>query len=99
LWVFIVLGVGFGLQIVIPMIIVIIIGVIMIVNGSTPEQMQEAINGYTVFLNLIFIVLSFVGIFLILGYLSSIPDKNISTSILPPPPPGFDENSSTEISS
>lgn len=51
------------------------------------------------FLNLIFIVLSFVGIFLILGYLSSIPDKNISTSILPPQPPGFDENSSTEISS
>ncbi len=89
-WALIVFSVGFALQIVIPMIIGIIIGVVMTINGSTPVQIQESIYGYAIVINLTFIVLSFVGMFLILRYLSKVPDDGISTSISPPPPPKFD---------
>lgn len=93
MWAFIVFGVGFGLQIVIPFIIGIIISLVMIAGGKTLPEIQESMYSYLFIINIFFIILSIVAMFLILRYLGTVPDDDIYTpNQPPPPPPEFDEN-------
>jgi uncharacterized BrkB/YihY/UPF0761 family membrane protein len=92
MWALIVFGVGFGLQIIAPLIAGIIIAAVFIFQGTPIEQIEEATYGYAVIINIVFIVLSVVGMFLILKYLGTVPDEEVSVATeVPPPPPDFDK--------
>ncbi|MEP6904318.1 MAG: hypothetical protein ABJA66_21555 [Actinomycetota bacterium] len=81
-WALIAFAVGFGIQIILPIFIVIIIAVAMTVSGSRPEQIKEDIPEITI--SLICLVLSVAAGMLILRYLSKIPEEQ---SFIPPPKP------------
>lgn len=87
LWALIVFAVGFGIQIVIPLFIGIVIGVVMTLQGSSPEEIQNSIGGYSFILGFVCIVLSLIGMFLILKFLSRVPEDGVLSEGSPPPPP------------
>ena len=84
-WTLITLGVGFGIQLIIPLFIGIVIGVVMIARGSTPEEMQASLNVPAQFIGIVFIVLSIVAVLLILRHVAQIPEEDSFTQ--PPLPP------------
>lgn len=84
-WALITFGVGVGIQLIIPLIFGIIYGIVLAAGGMTsPQQMQEAIMIPAVIVSIVCIVLSVVAVFLILRYLSRVPENRPFT---PPPPP------------
>jgi len=89
-WALITLAVGFCLQIILPIILVIVIGVAMLWSGSSPEQMQQEVPAFTV--TVLGIILSIAAGMLILRYLSKIPDEQ-PFDAPPAPPTDFNQNS------
>jgi cytochrome bd-type quinol oxidase subunit 2 len=87
-WALVVFSVGFGLQIVIPFIIAIVIAIVMVTNGTPPEQVEASMSGSAIVITLVFIILSVVAMFLILRYISNFPEDDVSAAA--PPPPTFD---------
>lgn len=84
-WTLITLGVGFGIQLILPLFIGIIIGIILIVNGSSIKEMQGALNVPAFIIGIVCLVLSIAAVLLILRYVSKIPHEPHFT--LPPSPP------------
>jgi hypothetical protein len=88
-WALITFGVGFAVQIVLPIFIVFVLAVILTVKGNSPGQIQEDIPYIT--LTIAGIALSFVTGILILRHLSKIPeDKPFDAP--PAPPTDFNQN-------
>ncbi len=86
-WAAIVLAVGFGIQLIIPLLLGVVIAVVMLVNGNTETEIQSAIALPSIIIGLVCIVLSVVAVMLILRYLSKIPEDKPFTQ--PPTPPTF----------
>ena len=86
-WAAITFAVGFFVQIILPIVLVIIIGIAMLWSGSTPEQMQQDVPAFSV--TLLGIFLSIVAAMLILRYVSKIPDEPTVDNQPPPPPTNF----------
>lgn len=86
LWCFGVFGVGFGLQIVLPIIVGMILAVVWLASGTPADQLQAKIEGPAQFLGLIFLVLSIAGMFMMLKIVSRVPDTDDATINVPPPP-------------
>lgn len=84
-WALITFGIGFGIQVVIPFIIGIIIAVVKMSRGKTPEQIINENEGFAGILNILTFSLSFISCFLILRYLSKTPKEDSFTT--PPDPP------------
>jgi len=84
-WTLITLAVGLGIQLILPLFILIIVGIIMVTGGSSPEEIQAAISVPAIIISIVCIVLSVVGVFLILRHLSKIPEEESFTK--PPSPP------------
>ena len=92
LWAIITFLIGAGLQIALPIIAVMIIGVIYLVSGTPEARLQEALSGLSIVITLVCLVLSFVGVWLILRQVSKIPEEK--TFVAPPAPPtDFNQNS------
>lgn len=87
-WALATLAVGFGFQLVIPLLIGMVVGVLMVSAGSSATEMQTAIQPYALVIGLVCLVLSFVGIWLLARQVSKMPDDNFSAAV--PPPPTFD---------
>lgn len=85
LWLALVLGVGFGIQMVVPFVIVIVVSVVMLMQGSTQQEIQVALEGWAIVINVVFIFLSVVAVMWILKYLSNVPEEAPFTA--PPAPP------------
>jgi len=83
-WAFITFGIGFGIQIILPLFIGIVLGIIWISGGKSPEQLQEAIDVPSIIIGIVCLVLSVIAVFLVLRYLSKIPEEK---SFTPPPQP------------
>jgi hypothetical protein len=62
----------------------------MLMGGSSPLEIEESMFGFATVLNILFIILSIVAMFLILKHLGTVPD-DVATLKPPPPPPEFDE--------
>ena len=84
LWAIVTFAVGFALQFVIPFFIGIILAMVLMASGTPPDQLQEAIGGWATVIGVAFMVLSIVGVFTILRYLSKVPEEK---SFTPPPRP------------
>lgn len=83
-WALITFGIGFGIQIILPFLIGIVIGIVWLATGSSPEQLQEAIDVPAIIIGIVCLILSVIAVFLILRYLSKIPEEKLFT---PPPQP------------
>lgn len=82
-WALIALAVGFGIQIILPIFIIIIVTFAMLWRGAGREQILEDIP--TITITVTCIVLSVIAGFLILRHLSKMPEEQ--SFILPPEPP------------
>ncbi len=87
-WALLTLAVGFGLQIIFPAIIIIVIAVVMNVSGKPLTNIDQLPWSVGIIIYLIGLAVSFVGIWLIMRRVSTIPDEE--SFVAPPPPPTFD---------
>ncbi len=90
LWAVAAVGIGFFFQWVMPIVVGIIIAVILIATGTPANGVQEKLGWWAFFINVFFVGLSFVALFMLLKFVSRIPDE-IEVAP-PPPPPTFDGN-------
>lgn len=88
-WASLTVGVGLGLQWVLPIILGIVLAVVYMASGTKTTELQTALQTPAMILNLVCLALSFVGMYIILKFVSRIPDEPIAT-VAPPPPPPFD---------
>lgn len=88
LWALLTIGVGFGFQIVIPLLLGIMIGIGMVLAGNSPEEIAASVDGISMVIGIICLILSFVGIGFIMRAVSKIPDE--PSFAAPPSPPKFD---------
>ena len=88
LWALATLGVGLGCQIVLPVLVGLILGIVYVVTGTPVSDLQQKIAGITMIISFVALFLSFVGIWLVLRHISKIPEDRPGTPI-PPPPPTF----------
>jgi len=88
LWAGLMFCVGFGLQVVFPLLVGIIVGLVLAMGGASAAEIQTVLNGYGLVLTLLFVVSSIVGMYLILRYLGTVPEDDIDNTT-PPPPSDF----------
>ena len=86
LWALGVFGVGFGLQIVLPVIIVMVIGVVMVASGTPVNELQYRIESFANIIGIALLLLSFVGMGLMMKVLSKVPETDDGRLEVPPPP-------------
>ena len=82
-WALATLGVGFGVQFILPVILVLIVGGIMLATGTRSDQLQAALQVPTQIVTYVCLALSLVGVFLVLMRVSKHPEPK--TEALPPP--------------
>ena len=87
-WGLLTFGIGFGLQIILPAIILIIIALIMTISGKRLNNVDELPFGINLIISLLGLAGSFVGIWLIMRRVSTIPEDEVF--VAPPSPPNFD---------
>lgn len=80
LWAFITFCAGFGFQFVLPLVIGIVLGIIWMIGGAGPDEIQSKIQGPAFFISLGTIALSIIAMLMILKFLSRVRDD----AILPP---------------
>ncbi|MEP7039748.1 MAG: hypothetical protein ABI891_15550 [Acidobacteriota bacterium] len=86
-WSLITIAVGLGLQIVLPVLIGVFVGLIMVASGNSVVEIQESVQSAGIIIAIACLVLSFVGIALIIRHVAKIPEEE---SFVPPPsPPDF----------
>lgn len=90
LWAFITIAIGLGFQLVIPVLIGMVIGIVYVASGTPVDELQDKITGPTLVIGIIAIVSSFVGIGLVLRHVSKLPEDDPAENL--PPPPTFTEN-------
>lgn len=83
-WALMTLAVGLGFQLVVPLLIGIVIGVVMMASGSSQAEIQTAILPAAAIVGIVCLVLSFAGMWLIARQVSKIPED-----AAPPAPPTF----------
>lgn len=88
-WALLTFAVGFGLQIVLPSIILIAIVVAMTISGKRLTNVDELPWSADIIISLFGLAASFVGIWLIMRRVSTISDEEVFNA---PPPPNLDEN-------
>jgi hypothetical protein len=90
LWALAILGVGFGFQIFVPMIVGVVLALFFLWSGSPVEQLQEKVEAPAGIIGFIFLFLSAIGIWLVLRHLSKLPEEPPIERV--PPPPTFHEH-------
>ena len=89
LWAAIVFATGFGIQVVIPILLVLIIGIYYVANGTPPESLEGELSGIATVISIVSVILSVVGMVLILRHLGTVPDDTPVLNEAPPPPTDF----------
>ncbi|MGI9034528.1 MAG: hypothetical protein ACR2GD_00685 [Pyrinomonadaceae bacterium] len=87
LWAALAFGAGIGLQIILPLLIGIVWGIVMALKGKPPAVIQQSIQGYAAIIGVISLALSVGGVLLIMRRVNSIRDTEEVN--LPPAPPNF----------
>lgn len=89
LWALLTAAVGFGFQLVIPFVFGMIIAIVYLVGGSSPETLESDINMPATLIGIAGLVISVVGMVLISKHVSKVPDDPPMSASTPPPPPSF----------
>ena len=94
LWALLTAGVGFGFQLVLPFILGLILAIVYLAMGSSPESLQSEITGPASLIGIVGLIASIVGMVLIAKHVAKVPDDTpMTANIPPPPPPSFGETS------
>lgn len=88
LWALLTAAVGFGFQVVIPMLFGIVIAVVYIASGTPPELIESEILGPVSIVSIVCLIASIVGMVLIAKHVGKVVDDPVGTAA-PPPPPTF----------
>lgn len=90
LWAAVAFIVGFGFQIVLPMLVGIALGVYWAVSGRPMELFADEMSGILTVASIVGLVLSFVSMWLVIRHVSRIPDDGtFGPADQPPAPPTF----------
>lgn len=89
LWTIITVGIGIFFQFLLPVILGIIIGIVMLIRGTPPNEMTFNVFGLVFIIEVGCLVLSIVGMFSVLRRVSTYPEETESAVPAPPPPPTF----------
>jgi len=84
-WALITFLAGFGLQIIVPILVVMIYAGILLNSGTPASQLEQAASTFSIIISLICLVLSFVAVWIILRLVSKIPEEK--SFVAPPSPP------------
>ncbi len=85
LWTIITLVAGFGIQIGLPIIAVMVYAVFLIASGTPEPALEGAVSGPATIIGVLCLFLSFVAVWIILKLVSKIPEDK--SFISPPSPP------------
>ena len=86
LWALATFGVGFTFQFIIPFVIGMILGILLVMQGTTdPVELQSKILGPATILGIVCLVISIAGMWLVFKHVSKVPDVPLTPG--PPPPP------------
>jgi uncharacterized membrane protein len=88
-WALLTFAVGFGFQIIVPGIILFIIAFAMTPSGKPLTMSKQFPWSIDIIISLLGLLASFIGIWLIMRHVSTIPDEEVFNA--PPVPPNFDE--------
>jgi hypothetical protein len=89
LWALAVAAVGIGFQFVIPFIVGILLGIVMVMRGtSDPTELQSQIIGPATIIGIVCLAISVVGMWIIFKHVMKVPDVPFNADV-PPPPPSF----------
>ena len=89
LWALLTAIVGFGLELVIPILLGVILAVVYLAMGTPPEELQTAILGPAAVIGIICLIAGIVGMVLIAKHVATVPDEPPLSVQAPPPPPRF----------
>ena len=94
LWALLTARVGFGFQLVLPFILGLILAIVYLAMGSSPESLQSEIQTPASLIGIVGLIVSIVGMVLISKHVAKVPDDPpMAANIPPPPPPSFVETS------
>jgi uncharacterized membrane protein len=94
-WAFLTVGVGLGAQWVLPIIATMILAVYYAMSPPTSQnpygarQQMEELESFAFIFSILGLVISFIGLWLIMRFVSRIPEERPGSSAPPPPPPNF----------
>jgi len=90
LWALAVFGVGFTFQFIIPFIVGVVLGIILVAQGtSDPVELQSKLTGPALILGIVCLVISIAGMWLVFKHVSKVPDVPVGGEVPPPPPSAF----------
>jgi len=88
LWALASFGVGFSFQVIIPLAIGVVLGIVLVTQGmKDPIELQSRITGPANIIGIVCIVVSIAGMWIIFKHVSKVPD--LPPANVPPPPPDF----------
>lgn len=93
LWTVVSVLIGIGLQFVVPLLIGIAIALYLLATGTAPENIEMEMFGVAIIINIVAIVLSIVGMYLVMKHVSRVKDDDPAANAPPPPPPTFGQGS------
>src|SRR4030095_4300071 len=79
---------GIALQFVLPVILSLVIAVVYMATGTSPEDVGTEIYGFALVIGILGLVLSVVGMYMVMKYVSRVKDDEPAART-PPPPPTF----------
>lgn len=82
LWALITFGIGFIVQIVLPIIFIVVLAIILMMRGMSQQQVNDSIPSFLI--TVVFLILSLVAGFLILRKVAQMPEEE---PFMPPPSP------------
>jgi len=88
-WALLTFTVGFGFQMIFPVIIGLVLTIVLTISGSSMTEIQIPVQTTTIIASVVGLIFSFIGIWLIMRRVSRIPEDEIFVD--PPSPPNFDE--------
>ena len=92
LWTLITFFAAAGIQIVVPIVVVMIYAGVLLGSGTPASQLEEAVSTPSIIIGLVCLALSLVVVWLILRQVSKIPEER-SFNAPPAPPTDFNQNS------
>lgn len=89
-WTLLAVAVGVGLQLIIPLLIGIVLGVVWVIQGYSAEEIQQSMQTPSLIFGVIALVLSVVGVQLIMRRVNTVRDIEPAYP-QPPQPPNFNQ--------
>lgn len=86
-WALTAAAVGIGIQVVIPFLIGIVLGLALLASGTPPDGIRQAVTTPSIIIGIICLIISVAGVLVIMQHVAKIPEEK--PFVPPPSPPQF----------